>query len=251
MAIITFFVLLFVRKSRTILVQSLLLPKLSSCAGLVALGKFSPERCFQQWWTHPLTLLFLSCRKNPSCVCQEFDTGRAWVRKIYGCSIIGTWEMLGNKVPLASIVTVVTPCQGFKVQHGLISSRFADTLLLIVPHGHMCKFLVASVITVSTPCWGFRTQYGLISSHCVDTLLIIVLHGHMCKLLGVGEGLIFTRKYIWYQNICWYSFGHCWYLPQDLFYFKVRKVYNYIWWFESDFWIMLKIFYHISYLKQK
>ena len=30
----------------------------------------------------------------------------------------GTWEMLGNNVPLASIVTVATPCWGFEAQHG-------------------------------------------------------------------------------------------------------------------------------------
>ena len=55
--------------------------------------------------------------------------------------IFGTWGMLGNNTPLVSIVTAVTPYQGFEAQHGLISSRFADTLLLIVPHGHMCNFL--------------------------------------------------------------------------------------------------------------
>ncbi len=46
---------------------------------------------FQQWCQHHLTVPFLSFRKHPSCVCQEFDTGRAWVRKTYGCSII--WNM--------------------------------------------------------------------------------------------------------------------------------------------------------------
>ncbi len=30
----------------------------------------------------------------------------------------GTWEMLGNNVPLASIVTVATLCWGFEAQHG-------------------------------------------------------------------------------------------------------------------------------------
>ncbi len=30
----------------------------------------------------------------------------------------GTWEMLGNHVPLASIVTVATPCWWFEAQHG-------------------------------------------------------------------------------------------------------------------------------------
>ena len=50
--------------------------------------------------------------------------------------------MLGNNIPLGSIVTVATLCQGFEAQHGLISSRFADTLLLLTPFGHVCKFLV-------------------------------------------------------------------------------------------------------------
>ncbi len=50
--------------------------------------------------------------------------------------------MLLDNVLLASIVTVATPCQGFGTQHGLISSCFADTLLLKVPQGDMCKFLV-------------------------------------------------------------------------------------------------------------
>jgi hypothetical protein len=32
----------------------------------------------------------------------------------------GTWEMLGNNVPLASSVTVATPYWGFKAQHGYL-----------------------------------------------------------------------------------------------------------------------------------
>jgi len=51
---------------------------------------------------------------------------------------VGTWEMLGNYAPLASIVTAVTPCWGFEAQHGFrvgqtwsdFQSLF-DTLLLI------------------------------------------------------------------------------------------------------------------------
>ena len=56
--------------------------------------------------------------------------------------LFGTWAMPLDYVLLVPIVTVVTPCQGFGIQHGLIPSYFADTLLLIVPHGHMCNFLV-------------------------------------------------------------------------------------------------------------
>ena len=55
--------------------------------------------------------------------------------------IFGTWGMLKDNVLFASTVTVAIPCQGVEAQHGLISSCFADTLLLIVLHGHMCKFL--------------------------------------------------------------------------------------------------------------
>ena len=55
--------------------------------------------------------------------------------------IFGTWGVLNDNVLFASIVTVVTLCQEFEAQHGLISSCFADTLLLIMPHGHICKFL--------------------------------------------------------------------------------------------------------------
>ena len=58
-----FFMLL---KSKTILIQSLLLPKLSSCAFLVALDKFTQERCFQQHFLSAMmttsldfTLLFM------------------------------------------------------------------------------------------------------------------------------------------------------------------------------------------------
>ena len=56
--------------------------------------------------------------------------------------LFGTWAMPLDYVLLAPMVTVVTLCQGFGIQHGLIPSYFADTLLLIVPHGHMCNFLV-------------------------------------------------------------------------------------------------------------
>ena len=55
--------------------------------------------------------------------------------------MFGTWGVLKDNVLLAFTVTVVTPCQGSEAQPGLISSRFVDTLLLIVPHGHMCNFL--------------------------------------------------------------------------------------------------------------
>ncbi len=51
---------------------------------------------------------------------------------------VGTWEMLGNSVPLDSIVTVATPCWGFEAQHGYRVGRtwsdfqsLFDTLFLI------------------------------------------------------------------------------------------------------------------------
>jgi hypothetical protein len=51
----------------------------------------------------------------------------------------GTWEMLGNNVPLASIVTVATPCWGFEAQCGYRVGRtwfdfqsLFDTLLFFI-----------------------------------------------------------------------------------------------------------------------
>ncbi len=63
--------------------------------------------------------------------------------------------MLLDNDLLASVVTVATPCQGFEAQHGLFSSCFSDTLLLIVPHGHMCKFLVMGeeFVFMRKICW--------------------------------------------------------------------------------------------------
>ncbi len=44
--------------------------------------------------------------------------------------LFGTWKILLDNVLLASVVTVVTPCQGFEAQDGLISSRFLIPLLV-------------------------------------------------------------------------------------------------------------------------
>ena len=62
-----------------------------SQSGLYALKCVFNNTAFQQWCQHHLTVPFLSFRKHPSCVCQEFDTSLAWVGKTYGCSII--WNM--------------------------------------------------------------------------------------------------------------------------------------------------------------
>ena len=62
-----------------------------SQSGLYALKRVFNNTAFQQWCQHHLTVPFLSFRKHPSCVCQEFDTGRAWVRKTHGCSF--SWNM--------------------------------------------------------------------------------------------------------------------------------------------------------------
>ena len=75
-----FFMSLFVWKSRTILVQFLLLSKAEVKCWFSHSGWILPQKslfnniAFQEWWKHYLTVPFLSCRKNPSCVCQEFDT---------------------------------------------------------------------------------------------------------------------------------------------------------------------------------
>ena len=91
--------------------------------------------------------------------------------------LFGTWEMLLYNVPLASIVTVVTPCRGSEAQHRLISSRFADTLLLTVPHGHMCKFLVVAeeLIFMRKIFWipeYFLVFLGLVGNH-IKTYFIL------------------------------------------------------------------------------
>ena len=57
----------------------------------------------------------------------------------------GTWEMLGNNVPLASIVTVATPCWGFGAQLGYCVGRtWSDFQSLLIP----CFFLSTTVVTL-------------------------------------------------------------------------------------------------------
>ena len=86
----------------------------------------------QQWYQHYLTVPFFSFKKHPTCVCQEFDTSLAWVRKTYGCSIIwnmgDAWEQCSSCFQCYCGDTVLgvwsptrLPCCS---QHGLISSRF-------------------------------------------------------------------------------------------------------------------------------
>ena len=79
-----------------------------------------------------MTIPLLSFRKHPSCECQEFDTGQAWVRTTNGCSIIwnmeNAWEQHSSCFQCYCGDTVLgvqsptrLPCCS---QHGLISSRF-------------------------------------------------------------------------------------------------------------------------------
>ncbi len=54
----------------------------------------------------------------------------------------GTWEMLGNYIPLASIVTVATLCWGFEALHGYrVGRTWFDFQSLFIP----CFFSVTEV----------------------------------------------------------------------------------------------------------
>ena len=91
--------------------------------------------------------------------------------------LFGTWEMHLDNVLLASIVIVATPCQRFEAQHSLISSCFADTLLLIVPRGPMCKFLVVGeeFVLMRKIFWipeYFLVFFGLVGMH-IKTYFIL------------------------------------------------------------------------------
>ena len=110
---------------------------LRSYVGLVNLG------CMP-WKVYLTTLLFSNdaniTRLYPSfhlgsthpAYAKSLTPAKPGLGKHMDVPSVGTWEMLGNSVPLDSIVTVVTPRWGFKAQHGylvgqqhgLISSRF-------------------------------------------------------------------------------------------------------------------------------
>ena len=62
-----------------------------SWSGFSTLKSVFNNNAFHQWCRHHMTVPFLSFRKHPSCVCQEFDTGQAWLRKTHGCSF--SWNM--------------------------------------------------------------------------------------------------------------------------------------------------------------
>ena len=89
-----------------------------SQSGFYTLKSVFNSTAFQQSCQHYLTVPFFSFKKHPSCVCQEFDTSLAWVGKTYGCSIIWNMGNAWEQSPLASCVTVATPCWGFEAQHG-------------------------------------------------------------------------------------------------------------------------------------
>ena len=56
--------------------------------------------------------------------------------------LFGTWEMLFGQYPSCLHCYCGDTMSGFGTQQCLISSCFADTLLLIVPHGYMRNFLI-------------------------------------------------------------------------------------------------------------
>ena len=89
-----------------------------SQSGFYTLKSVFNSTAFQQSCQHHLTVPFFSFKKHPSCVCQEFDTSLAWVRKTYGCSIIWNMGNAWEQCSSASCVTVATPCWGFEAQHG-------------------------------------------------------------------------------------------------------------------------------------
>ena len=63
-------------------------------------------------------------------------------------SSFGTWGMLGNYVPLASCVTVATPCWGFEAQHGYrVGRTWSDLQSLVIP----CFFFFLSTTAVTLP----------------------------------------------------------------------------------------------------
>ncbi len=81
--------------------------------------------------------------------------------------------MLFDNVLLASIVTVVTPFWGFGTQHGLISSCFANTLLLIVLHKHL--IMVEEFIFRRKLFWipeHFLVFFGLVGSHIKTYIML-------------------------------------------------------------------------------
>ena len=57
----------------------------------------------------------------------------------------GTWEMLENNAPLASIVIVATLCWGFGAQHGYrVGQIWPDFQTLLIPY----FFLSTTVVTL-------------------------------------------------------------------------------------------------------
>ena len=58
---------------------------------------------------------------------------------------LGTWGMLGNYVPLASCVTVATPCWGFEAQHGYrVGRTWSDLQSLVIPCFFFLSFYYSS-----------------------------------------------------------------------------------------------------------
>ena len=180
-----------------------------SQSGFYTLKSVFNSTAFQQSCQHHLTVPFFSFKKHPSCVCQEFDTSLAWVRKTYGCSIIwnmgNAWEQCSSCFQCYCGDTVLgvrsptrLPCCS---QHGLISSRFCYLALDI------------TAVTLSS----LKEELTLLSrapdSSGSDSSAI----SSLCVFNG-------------YQNISWYFFCFlflsCWHLHQDLFRFEVCKVCN-------------------------
>ena len=136
-----------------------------SQSGFYTLKSVFNSTAFQQSCQHHLTVPFFSFKKHPSCVCQEFDTSLAWVRKTYGCSIIwnmgNAWEQCSSCFLCYCGDTVLgvrsptwLPCCS---QHGLISSRlwylafFISTTVVTLPFCRRSSHYWAGHPTVRGP----------------------------------------------------------------------------------------------------
>ncbi len=188
-----------------------------SQSGFNTLKSVFNSTAFQQWCQHHMTVPFLSYRKHPSCICQEFDTSLAWARKTYGCSFISNmgdaWE------------------QCFSHFH----CYCGDTMLAVWSPTRL-------------PCWSNMVWFPV----AFDTLLFsatTVVTLPSC--IGGGAHTIEqgTRQFgVWHfgswLTLCIWSVDVQ--IPIKT-YFNLRYARYAI---KSDHFVVLKIYYLISYLKQ-
>ena len=97
---------------------------------------------FQQWWQHHLTVPFLTCRKNPSCICEEFDTCVAGKENIWLFLFLEHVGCLVKMFLLLPLLLWQHHVRSLKLNMVWFPCTFADTLLLILPYWHLHNFLV-------------------------------------------------------------------------------------------------------------